>query len=274
VSTAPAVRADALLGRVADSTVGARALGTTRVVVAAAALLQLGVSAPNAAGLADQPFPLPLAGVPAGLWGPALLVWAVAACALLVGWAVPVSGALLAASAGYLLVLDERMYSNNLMLLVVLAALVAATGGGRLRARPGERRSGAAAFLLLTQLSTVYVFAGLSKLTASFLAGDVIREHIGVDGAPLSFSVDAAPPLLLSAAAAGAVVFEVGLGIALWVPRLRPWAFAAGAAMHAGFVLTMTRTLSLTCFGLLSLAVYPLFASWRLGTADRDGAPG
>ncbi|MFC4560693.1 HTTM domain-containing protein [Nocardiopsis mangrovi] len=242
----------------------ARALGIARVLLAAVALLKLWLFLPDLIPVADEPVPLPIVPLPAVPWPFVASLWAVAALLLLFGVAVHVTGGLLALCGWYCLLLDERTYSNHLLLLTLLVTFLAVTGGGRVFGN-AERVPGAAVFLMLTQVSTMYLFAGLAKANVSFLTGRVLLRQVGVDSAVLPLPLDLLPLPVLILVALGAMVYETGLALALWWPRARPYAFAAGIALHTAFVLTMSSPLELLCFGVAAIAVYPLFASWRPG---------
>ncbi|MFC3995321.1 HTTM domain-containing protein [Nocardiopsis sediminis] len=249
----------------------ARALGIARMLLGAVALLKLCLFLPDLIRLAGEPVPLPVVPLPAVPWLLVASVWAVAALLVVFGIAVHFSGGLLALCGWYCLLLDERTYSNHLLLITLLVTFLAASGGGRVLGRAG-RVPGAAVLLMLTQLSAMYLFAGLAKANGSFLIGEVLLLQIGVDSAILPLPLDLLPLPVLVAIALGAVVFETALAVALWFAPTRPYAFAGGAALHTVFILTMRSPLELLCFGVAAVAVYPLFASWRPGGSDVRGS--
>ncbi|MDX1632660.1 MAG: HTTM domain-containing protein, partial [Thermoanaerobaculia bacterium] len=109
-------------------------------------------------------------------------LWAAAALASLLGWRPRISVPLLALLHLGALLYDRQLYSNHFFLLTLLLLLLAAaeltSGGGRPKAGAspsGEGRTVAGWPLLLmrTQLTSVYLFAGLSKINPDFLAGRV-----------------------------------------------------------------------------------------------------
>jgi len=253
----------ALFPPVIDSQVGARPLGVTRIMIACAAIIKAGLSVPSCLRVEAQRLALPLLPLPEVPWVLVVLLWVVGGLVLLFGAAVPLSAGLVAACSWYTVLLDERTYSNHLLLLALLATLLAASGGGSVRAGRGERAPGAAAFLLMAQVSTMYAFAGIAKINTSFFAGDVFMSNIGTDDALISFSPERFPVALIPAGAVGAVCLELFLAVGLWFPATRKWAFIGGMLLHTAFLLTMPYPIQLLCFALLSWSVYPLFASWR-----------
>ncbi|WP_017594064.1 HTTM domain-containing protein [Nocardiopsis potens] len=260
----------ALLSAVAGSQVGSRTLGLARAMIACAAIAKACLSVPYFLELEAQRLKLPILPLPEILWVLVVLLWVAGGALLLFGAAVPLSAGLVAACSWYTLLLDERTYSNHLLLLALLAMPLAASGGGSLRAGRGERVPGAAAFLLMTQVSTMYAFAGIAKTNPSFFAGDVFVRSVGTDAALISFAPERFPALLLAAGAAGAVCLELFLAAGLWFRATRKWAFIGGALLHTAFLLTMSYPFQLLCFALLSWSVYPLFTTWR---PARQGAP-
>ncbi|MFW5419772.1 HTTM domain-containing protein [Nocardiopsis sp. CNT-189] len=263
----------ALLSQVAGSRVGARALGATRVMIACAAIAKAGLSVPYFLELEAQRLALPVLPLPEIPWVLVVLLWAAGGFLLLFGAAVPLSAGLVSLCAWYTLLLDERTYSNHLLLLALLALFLAASGGGSLRAGRGVRVPGAAAFLVMTQVSTMYAFAGIAKINPSFFAGDVFVRSVGTDAALISFAPERFPSLLLTAGAVGAVCLELFLAAGLWFRTTRRWAFLGGVLLHTTFLLTMSRPLPLLCFALLSWSAYPLFASWRPARARGPEGP-
>ncbi|HEV8053744.1 MAG TPA: HTTM domain-containing protein [Candidatus Limnocylindrales bacterium] len=80
---------------------------------------------------------------------------------------------------------------------------------------------------LKVQVSIVYLFAGLSKLNAAFLSGEVLANSFRSDG---PFAVPAGwrttePMVVLSLVT---IATELFLSVGLLVPRLRPVVFVVG----------------------------------------------
>ncbi|MDA8372071.1 MAG: HTTM domain-containing protein [Nocardiopsaceae bacterium] len=258
------------LAGIIGSTVGSRALACARIAVASAALLKAVLVAPVVLHVEDEPLRLPLVPLPEIPFISLFIVWVAAGALLLLGFAVPLTGTLVGLSAWYTLLSDERVYSNHLLLLSLLAILSAASGGGRLLSRD-HRVPGTAVFLMMVQISTVYVFAGLSKINSSFLAGEILAGQAGTPDALVPVPFSSFPDTVVVTLSIGAVVFEVALGIVLWIPRVRICAIAAGILLHLTFMLFLAERWEFLGFALLCFSTYPLFASWR--SAPRSAAP-
>ena len=90
-----------------------------------------------------------------------------------------------------------------------------------------------------SQLSIVYGFAGISKISPVWLSGAALTSR-GVD----------LPEGLLVPVAVAAVLVEAYLAVALWLPPLRAPTLVVGGGMHVGFWLMMGDRL-ITEWGLL-----------------------
>lgn len=185
----------------------------------------------------------PLA-LPAALWLAVLAAWLLGAGAL-------VSGRLLPARAAWALVglsgigfavdLPLELVREHLVLLVAVAlvAVVARTTGERL-------------LLVRVQVSTLYGYAALAKVNASFLGGDVLTR--AVIEAPAWSTILPPPPTVLLLAAGGAVIAtEAALAVSPWVPRLRGPALGVGLVLHTSALVLVGDTprvaLRLVVFG-------------------------
>jgi hypothetical protein len=139
-------------------------------------------------------------------------------------------GFVLAACIFYALLLDERSYSNHAYLLGLVVLLIAAGG---------ER-------LLPFQVTVVYVFSALAKLTAEYLSGDVLSTVISGPRLP-------APLYVL--AAGTSIVTEIFVAVALWVPSLRKAGFVAAVVLHLAMIVTLTPRTILAKLQLCEFAV-------------------
>lgn len=92
------------------------------------------------------------------------------------------------------------------------------------------------------QLSLCYLFAALHKLHPSYLSGSVLAEIY-----------PAVPPSLSPVV----VAVELGLALALWIPRLRRGALGIGLLFH----LLLAQLLGVHAFSIAIIAVYALFAA-------------
>lgn len=187
-----------------------------------------------------------------------LVVGLLAAAFLLVGilasGAAAVGSALLTAA----LLWDQQTYSSHHLLITLLLAYLSF-------ARSGERGSLARhrspdrsdvpwwpQLLMMTQVSALYLFAGLSKMNPRFVSGRPLQDWMWLEG----------PLWLFQALAVATIVTEMFLAFALWVPRLRVAAVIAGVALHLGILFGLSdQTVVLIAFAAASLSTYWLFLS-------------
>jgi HTTM domain len=174
-----------------------------------------------------------------------VVAWAGLGAAVAAGIAVRVTGALLAASIGYVVTLDQQTYSSHVYLLALASGLlaVAHTKSGR---EP-------AVALLRWQLVIVYAFAAASKINPVFLSGLVIAANLrpvfqGIRSFPLMMSLAVA-----TVAAEGFVAWS------LLRPKWRTAGAAIGVVLHIGFVVMITETVAMIVFAMICLSMYPLF---------------
>jgi len=116
--------------------------------------------------------------------------------------------------------------------------------------------------LVRVQLSVVYFFGALHKLTPAFLSGERL-EAIAVEqwfGSDLP-----GPHGLYVAAALLTVVAELVLALGLWLPRLRAPLAGLGVALHVGFALL----LPVQTFSVLAMLHY---LAWCTPVARRTSA--
>ena len=259
-----------LMGSLLDRTTDARPLGVTRIVLGIAAVLftlELAESLGRlgAPGMFRFPVVEQLAWIPGS---PAVVgiigLWAVTATAFLVGWYARVAGVVLVSLGMLVLSIDQQLYSNHLTLLTVLTGLVALADGGAALSLDARAGRGATRipewgiWLIKVQLTSLYAFAALSKLNPSYLSGSVMASYLRTDG-PLAVPEawrSFEPMLVLSVVA---LLSELFLAVALWLPRWRRNAFVVGLGLHAFILLTFQPPLALLVFGLASLAPYVLF---------------
>lgn len=150
---------------------------------------------------------------------------------------------------------DQQMYSNHRVLITLLVAyLVFAESDTRWALR--HRTEGIATvrwwpqLLMMTQLSTCYFFAAVSKINPEFLPGDLFATWLRW---PL-------PDRLYPLVAIGTIVTELFLAFGLWWRRTRVIAAVAGVALHVSIVVGMAeQTVPLTAFALACVPVYGLF---------------
>ena len=185
-------------------------------------------------------------------------VWAIAAILFALGFRLRLCGPVLTLCMLLTLLMDEQLWSNHLYLLtleVILLTIASAV------ARPSAESVQAWPVTLLEiQLSIVYIFAAVTKLTPTFLSGAVLYLNLKREG------WFALPPTLRTLRVLGvlsvvAIVTEIFLAFALWSPKYR----RAGVAMGIMFHLTLTLMIvpavavQLAVFSLCVLVLYPLY---------------
>ncbi len=246
--------------------IGARPLGLTRVMVGAAAAVRALVAIPILVRLSDPDiidaphfdwFPDPSIPLVVGL----VVVWVAAAIGFMLGWKVPLTGTVLAAAIAFTLTLDQQLYANHLYLMFWLTALLTlASAGSGLNVRRTDRPVVRwPVFLLMTQLSVVYGFSGLTKLNEDFLSGRVLAGVLR--GGAIPFPESLRTPAVLTVVATTAVIVELFVAFFIWRPRFRPAAFVLGLGLHASITLLMAETWELAVFSVEMLSLYPLFLS-------------
>jgi hypothetical protein len=210
---------------------------------------------PYTPGLPDPP--------PAAV--PALIAaWSAAAVAFTLGWRTHAAGAVLAATMGYALLLDQQSYSNHQYLLVVVVVLLTLADCGAAASVDAWRGRGRPVvpawpvLLLKLQLTVVYGFTALAKLNLVYLSGALLAGGLRTGGwlpVPTSWQIVE----VMSPLAVASVLIEVVLAAALWLPRWRRPAAALGVAFHATMIWTMSVPFSLAIFAAGMLALYALF---------------
>lgn len=245
------------------------AAGVARAVVGVAALLKALERAPILDRLASPdvvrvPY---LAGQPSIADLPATLVlavWIGLAAAFAAGVAARITGTLLTLLLVSVLLGDQQLYSNHLYLLTWLVALLTLADAGAALSvdaiRNGTRRTIAEwpLWLLRIQLSVVYLFAGLSKIGATYLSGAVVALSLRNDGL-FAIPTEWRTFEVMAALSIVSILSEIGLAIGLWLPRWRRTAFVVGLLLHIGIALWFDPTVPLIVFAIIALAPYVLF---------------
>jgi len=124
------------------------------------------------------------------------------------------------------------------------------------------------ALLLMLQVSLVYGFSALAKLTPQFLSGEALSQTL-TRQSWFAFPDSWRSAALLTTLAISAIVLELFIAFGLWTSRLRWAAVIAGIALH-GFILVAldSSRLSLGLFALEMFALYPLFFRGLQRAAD------
>lgn len=201
------------------------------------------------------------------LWPLVLFLWVLAAAALLVGFASRIAaGSVAGLSMVFLFGAD--FYSNHLYFLATLSLLLMfADCGAALsvdsRFQGGQERIRAWPVRLIQfQVSVVYAFSALGKLNGDFLLGNVVYYRLRDALLLPTESIRASIPIFAMISIA-AVLAELFIATALWIPRLQRAAFGLGLALHFSMIIMLTNTpqrgLRLALFALLSLSSYVLF---------------
>jgi hypothetical protein len=194
-----------------------------------------------------------------------IAVWCVAALLFAAGWKTRVAGAVLVLVTGYTLLLDQQTYSNHLYLLVLVLLLLTISDSGAawsLDARgPAPRRevAGWPVLLLKIQVSLVYLFSALAKITPQYLAGEILTQSLKQEGwSALPAALRTQPAVGVLAVAS--IVVELFIAFGLWSRRVRPLAIVTGIGFHLLILAVVDSSrLSLAIFALSMFAVYLLF---------------
>lgn len=272
------------LDRLLDRHAAPFAAGMARILVGVAAILKALQIVP-VIGRFDLPEVLR---VPYFEWAPSVsdlpalatgVVWVGAAALFAAGLGTTVAGVVLTGTMAFVLLSDQQLYSNHLYLLILLTGLLTVARSGSalsLDARLGRGRPSIPEwplFLLKVQVSVVYLFAGLSKINGTFLSGTVVAVTLRRDG-PFAIPLEWRQFELMAAASVVAILSEMFLAIALWLPRWRRTAFVLGLFLHVGIAIWFVPTGQLLVFLVIILAPYVLFldAPVRGATVVWDGS--
>ncbi len=108
-----------------------------------------------------------------------------------------------------------------------------------------------------TQLTSVYLFAGFSKINPEFLSGRVLDHYLSDSALGGRHVWDR--PEVLGPAALAIVATEIFLAVGLWLPPTRKLAMAVGLLFHVSILVALEPSAGLVIFAVESVAVYPLF---------------
>ncbi len=199
-----------------------------------------------------------------GLTVPVLVVWIIAAVCFTIGWRTRIAGSVLVATMVAIQLLDEQFYSNHLYLHSLLVLLLTIADSGAMLSfdarKHGSRKTIPAWPIVLccVQLSVVYGYAAIAKLTPEFLSGGIIYEAWSLHGLlplpePLRRWEVMAPLAVL------AFLSELFLAFAFWLDWLRRLAVIVGIALHGVIILTMGSPVELSIFAALMFSIYGVF---------------
>lgn len=218
---------------------------------------------------------LPLAALPSYI-----TLWCIAAVLVTLGVLTRLASIMLLALLCYILLLDQRLYSNHLYLLSVVVLLLALADSGAswsIDARWSGTRSSIAAWpvlLLKLQVSIVYGFAALAKINPVYLSGAVLSQ--GFDRAVIQRVPTTWLPITLSTLAVISIAAELFLAVALWSVRWRWLALLCGIGLHSFIILagahTLFSQLQFANFALIMMAPYILFF-WSASDCSTSKSP-
>lgn len=189
------------------------------------------------------------------------LVTLFASVALILGAGARYAAGTVTACAWFGFLWEQQTYSNHMMFIAWLAlwlAVVPSDAAWSLPSRTDGRGTvcWGDQLLVMSQLSVCYLFAGLAKLNPGFLSGDALQGFVSID--------IHLPGPVWTALAVSAVATEIGVSVALWLPRTRWLAGLAGLLLHLSIMIAMwSDAWALAAFGLACLSQYPMFLSPR-----------
>lgn len=176
------------------------------------------------------------------------------------------------AGAGLLLLTlmwDQQLYSSHVTLLTILLVLLARAQSDRRWGVSSRRYEGPLGapwwpqLLMMTQVSVVYLFAGLSKAQPTFLSGQPLSGWMWLSLPQMAYMI----------LAWGTVLTEVFLAVALWFRRARRYAVVVGLLLHLSIVILLSEeNLWLVAFALTTMSTYPLFLSRPTRGLSRTGS--
>lgn len=252
-----------------DQRLDGRALGIARIILGLAAFLKGLLTAASVQQFQSADplrFPYPVLGsvIPAeGVFGTLItLFWLVFALFFMIGYETRVSGALLTVMIFLVIGIDQQFYSNHLYLLGTVVALMTIAEAGNRYSIDARRSAGEstvprwAVLLIMLQLTSVYFFAGVTKLNEGFLSGRVMErvfEPSMRERLERVIALDTLAPL--------AIMTELCLAFAFWHSRTRLVALPVAFGFHVMNVAIMGRggMYNLAVFALIMLSMMVVF---------------
>ena len=246
-----------------------RPAGVARALIGLAAFLK-GIQMAPLIGRFDDPG---IVRVPYAEWAPSLvdvptavpiLAWLLLAALFGLGLFTTAAGIGLTITLAAVLLTDQQLYSNHLYLLTLLVGLLTLARGGSALSIDALRGRGSASvpnwplFLIRVQMSVVYLFAGLSKVSLTFLSGTVVAVTLRRDG-PLAVPLEWRTFEPMAVLSLLSILTELFLAVALWLPRWRRAAFVVGLGLHVGIAIWFEPTGQLAIFSIIILTPYLLF---------------
>ncbi|PLC12164.1 hypothetical protein AUQ48_07835 [Kocuria flava] len=192
-----------------------------------------------------------------------------ASVAVVVGWKTSGAAVALTILNAFVLLWDQQTYSSHRLLMTLLTVFLIFARSDA--AWSISNRGGTVPWwpqlLMMVQISVLYFFAAISKVSIVFLSG-----------VPLSLWVRfSAPWWVFTLMALATVAVELYLAFGLWLPSTRRKAVVLGVLLHTGIVTMLEEeTVPLIAFAVTCLSLYWLFLS-RPGLRfvdRRDGGEG
>lgn len=189
--------------------------------------------------------------------------WLVAAVLLTVGLRSRAAALTCAACPAAAAFWDVQTLSNHQTLFIALCGLLALSRCGAALGVDARRRGGQddvpywPVFLLQLQVTSMYGFTAVSKVTPTFLSGQVLRENV-----PLAAWAEAqwSGADVILAMVLATIVVELFLAGGLWFRRTRLVAVVAGVGLHLTILVGIPHlSHELGPFALLSIGTYVLF---------------
>jgi hypothetical protein len=177
-----------------------------------------------------------------------------AAVAVTVGWNTEKAAIISVLLGIAILVWDQQTYSSHRLLATLLMAyLVFAKAGTAWSIRPVPGRPSVPwwpQLLMMSQLSVLYFFSGLSKINVWFISGVPLSTWVWIELPWQTYAV----------AAVMTIVVELTIAVGLWFPSSRRVAVLLGLGLHVSIVVLMNHdTLALLAFAITCVSLYPLF---------------
>jgi hypothetical protein len=193
-------------------------------------------------------------------------LWGIRAALFTLGLCTSIAGYGSSVIMLYVLILDQQFYSNHHYLLVITVLLLTiANSGARFSLDAWnsddtgpDRVPYWPVLLIKLQLTSVYLFASLSKINREFLDGVTLEMNWRASVLDLwgQYASLETPALLT-------IATELFLAFGFWLWRVRWVALLTGAFLHVSIVMTLGETIDtdLIAFGLVMFALYAPFFS-------------
>jgi predicted DCC family thiol-disulfide oxidoreductase YuxK len=242
-----------------------RPLRVLRVLIGAAAMVKGVDIAFRLAGAQPGPGQPWIPGVPdlvTPITAPGFAIaWFLAAGALTIGAWPAVAAAALAVFVAIFTAADLRLYNQHLYLLGLVCLLMCAAFTGT--RRPAAGQSGTLSAwpinLIMLQLSLVYAFGAVAKLSVDFVTGRLLYWDFSDQPVASIFGPWILDASVLVPMSLGVLLAEAFLAVAVWVPRLRWAVLAIAGPLHFGMIVFLPHDawtfVRLVVFGALQLAI-------------------